>query len=193
MAHSTLIRFDRSLSGAVVVGEPGRAVGERELIERVAEAYRRGCDDTRASADHQMVEARADIQGLSEGLLRELAGIESSLLQQIRQSLPDLGLEIARRLLAGFEPSPEIIERLCAEALDQLFPEREGLELSVCPRDAAMLETANPDWHRRYPGLRICPDATLSTGDCVVRSRFGVTDARRRTKLAALEHGLVGA
>jgi flagellar assembly protein FliH len=35
-------------------------------------------------------------------------------------------------------------------------------------------------------------DAALSPGDCQVRSRFGLTDARQETKLAALERSLTG-
>jgi flagellar assembly protein FliH len=130
------------------------------------------------------------MERLSEGVLKKLSAIEPALLAELRDALPGLALEIARRLLAGFEPPPEIIERFCREALDQLFPEREGLELALCPRDAEQLSRLNPDWLQRYPGLRLSTDATLAPGDCLVRSRFGLTDGRRQTKLAALEHGL---
>jgi flagellar assembly protein FliH len=43
---------------------------------------------------------------------------------------------------------------------------------------------------QRYPGLRIRPEPAFGPGDCQVRSRFGVTDARLQTKLTALEHSL---
>ena len=139
-----------------------------------------------------MVELRADMAQLSDGVLRKLGEMEPQLLAQLRDALPGLVLEIARRLLAGFEPPPEVIERFWREALDQLYPEREGLELSLCARDAERLEQLNPEWRQLYPGLRARVDATLEPGDCLVRSRFGLTDARRQTKLAAFEHALVG-
>jgi flagellar assembly protein FliH len=190
MAFSRLIAFDRPLAGAVLPGGPSRLCDEVELAERVQEAYRRGVDDTRGSADQQMVEFRADMERLSEGVLKKLAEIEPAIMVQLRDALPGLALEIARRLLAGFEPPPEIIARFCHEALAQIFPEQEGLELSLCPRDAEQLKGLNPDWLQRYPGLRIRADATLEAGDCLVRSRFGLTDGRRQTKLAAFEHSL---
>ena len=90
-------------------------------------------------------------------------------------------------LLEQSEPAPVIPE----EALAELFPERDNLELVVSVRDAALLEKLNPEWLRRYPALRIRADASLVPGDCQVRSRFGLTDARLQTKLAALEHGLL--
>jgi flagellar assembly protein FliH len=80
---------------------------------------------------------------------------------------------------------------LCEEALNELFPERENLELVVSSRDAALLERLNPAWLSRYPGLRIRAEAALAPGDCQVRSRFGLTDARLQTKLTAFEHNLI--
>jgi flagellar assembly protein FliH len=193
MSFSKLISFDRKLVGAVLPGQSGRLVGERELAEQTEAAYRRGGDDARALANHQLVEVRTDVQRLSEGVFKELSGIEASLLAQLRESLPGLALEIARRLFAGFDPDKEMVERLCREALEQLFPEREGLELTLCPRDAELIGCLDPSWMSKFPGLHITTDATLARGDCLVRSRFGITDARMATKLAALERGLNGA
>jgi flagellar assembly protein FliH len=192
MAYSKLVAFDRRLAGAVLPGQSGRLVGERELAQQTESAYRRGGDDERALANHQMVEYRMEVQQLSDGVLGKLAGLEGALFAQLRDALPGLALEIARRLLAGFDPDPEMLERLCREALDQLFPEREGLELTLRPQDAEQIGRLDPSWMSRYPGLRVTTDPALSPGDCMVRSRFGLTDARMATKVAALERGLTG-
>ena len=163
---------------------------EAEIVRREGVAYQRGVDESRALADQQMVEFRVDIEQLSEGVFKKLANVEPAILAQLRETLPALALEIARRLLAGYEPPAEVISRICEEALNEIFPERDNLELSVAPRDAALLEKLNPEWLRRYPGLRIRSEATMRPGDCQVRSRFGLTDARFETKLAALQHSL---
>lgn len=193
MAFSKLIAFDRPLAGAAIAGNAGRYYTEQELAARDEAAYRRGVDSTRTLADQQMVELRADISQLAEGVFEKLGGLEPALVVQLRDALPSLALEIAHRLLAGYEPPPEVVSRLCEEALAELFPERDNLELVVSSRDAALLEKLNPDWLRRYPGLRIRAEAGLSPGDCQVRSRFGLTDARLQVKLNALEHNLVPA
>ncbi len=190
MAYAKLIAFDRRLTGVSVAGRDGRFYTEAELAQREEAAYRRGVDATRHLADQQMVELRAEIAHVGEGVFRKLAAIEPALVAQLRDALPALALDIARRLLAGFEPSAEMVSRICEEALAEIFPERENLELSVCPRDAALLEEARPEWLNRFPGLRIRTDATLSPGDCQVRSRFGLTDARVQAKLTALEHSM---
>jgi flagellar assembly protein FliH len=193
MPEAILIAFDRPLSGASTEGQAGRYCSEKELADRDHAAFRRGVDSERALADQQMVEFRADIGQLSDGLLRKISELEKSVVAQLSLALPGLGLEIARRLLAGYEPPPEVVSRLCGEALEELFPERENLELVVSTRDAALLEAIKPAWKQRYPGLRVSCDESLSTGDCQVRSRFGLIDARLATKLSALAGNLSAA
>ena len=193
MALHKLIAFDRPLSGAIVPGGAQRVYTEAEMAERAETAYRSGVDATRASADQQMVEFRHDMEQLSDRVLKQLGALEASLLAEVGEALPVLAVEIAKRLLSGYEPPPEVVSRLCQEALEQLYPEREGLELSLSERDAELLNSLNPDWLKRYPNLRIRGDSALAPGDCQIRSRFGLTDARRETKLATLNHHLTGA
>lgn len=190
MAFSNLIAFDRPLANAAIPGRAGRFCTEAELAALAEEAYRRGVDATRALADQQMVESRTDIAQLSEGVLGKLAGLEASLLAQLQAAMPGLAVELARRLLAGYEPSPETTSRLCEEVLQELFPERENLELAVSAADAALLEKISPEWMARYPGLRVRVEPSFQPGDCQVKSRFGLTDGRRQTKLQALARGL---
>jgi len=192
MAFAKLIAFDRPLTGALLPGSASRAYSEAELAARTEEAYRKGVDATRDAVDQKIVEMRVDMEQLSTGVLDKLTTVEAATLQQLRDALPALAVDIAKRLLAGYEPPPEMVGKLCHEALEQLFPEREGLELSLCPRDAALLEQVSPNWLARYPGLKVKQDANLAPGDCQVRSRFGLTDARQETKLAVLAHGLTG-
>ena len=191
MALAKLIAFDRPLIGAVLPGA-GRSFTEAEVAAKTEAAYHKGVDATRAMVDQKLVEMRVEMQQLSEGVLTKLTTVESATLAQLREALPALAVDIARRLLAGYEPPAEIVEKLCHEALEQLFPERDGLEISLCPRDAELLEQVNPAWLARYPGLKVKIDANLAPGDCQVRSRFGLTDARQQTKLSVLAHGLSG-
>jgi flagellar assembly protein FliH len=186
MPYANLVSFDRPLTAVAIPGQGGRFYLQSEIEALEAGAYRKGVDATRALADQQMVEFRADVEKLSDGALKKMANLEPLLVAQLRDGLPALALDLARRLLAGYEPPAEIVSRLCEEALAELFPERDNLELSVSSRDAALLELLSPEWMKRYPGLRVHTDAALAPGDCQVRSRFGLTDARQQTKLAAL-------
>ena len=190
MAFAKLIAFDRPLAGAVLPGAGGRFCTEAELAAHAQEGYRRGVDAARSLADQQMVEFRADVESLGDGIFKKVSELEPQILAQLRDALPGLALDLAKRLLAGYEPPPEVVSRLCEEALAELFPERDNLELTISLRDAAFLEELKPAWLGRYPGLKLRTDPALAPGDCQVRSRFGLTDARQQTKLTALAHSL---
>jgi flagellar assembly protein FliH len=187
-----LIPFDRPLQGAHIAGQ-SKLYSESELAAMRAKAYREGYDAAHAFSDRQLLEFRGEVQALQQGLLQNLPGIEQSMMEQLRSTLPSLALELAKRLLAGFEPDEDQIMSLCTETLDELFPERENLELIVSPHDAELLTKHIPDLEARYPGLSLRADPSLSQGDCQVRSRFGLTDARMSAKLEALHHELAGA
>lgn len=193
MTHHKLIPFDRPLSGATIPGHSTRLFTESEMAAIRTLAYQEGGDAARTFANQQLVEFRAEVQALQEGIFQKLAGTESEMLSQLRETLPSLAIELARRLLAGFEPSADHVQRLCEETLAQLYPERENLELFLSPQDAALLEQLAPAWKTRFPGLKIVADPTFGPGDCQVRSRFGLTDARRQSKLEALSRELLSA
>ncbi len=191
MAITKLITFNQPLLSAKIKSGLGAYVTTVDLDSRLKVSYEEGYSAARTEANVQIVELRADMQRLSDEVLQKLAQSEAQLIAQLRAALPDLAIDISKRLLAGYTPSAEVIEAIAQETLSQLYPEKESLELYLCPRDAKLLETANPDWKARYTKLTIIADENLSSGDCVVRSRFGVTDARVASKLKALANTLI--
>ncbi len=60
-------------------------------------------------------------------------------------------------------------------------------------RPVTRSETYLVELQREFPGLKITVDPTLHSGDCLVRSRFGVVDARGSTRLRALQDSLAHA
>ena len=191
MVYRKIVFFDQPLE-SVHRQHASAAIPEDEVNRRIEEAFRQGAEKERLAARKEIDALRAEMSALSAGALGKIINLEEILTRQIQQALPSLALEIADRMLAGFQPPVEAIDRLCKEALEQLYPEREGLELSLCPRDLELLQSLNPEWLKRYSGLRLVADNELVPGDCVVRSRFGLTDARQKTKLASLSRSLAG-
>lgn len=192
---SHIISFDRPLTGAAVSGmahsDSALHLADTALTEARNRGFREGETHARSLAGQEIASLRASVQTLQERLFDKLAGMEQALQAQVRAALPPLAIEVGRRLLAGYEPSTEVIERVCREALDQLHPEREGLELVVSLIDIEVLQKVLPAWRNHFPGLKLTTDDTLSSGDCLVRSRFGVTDARGAARLDALRQELI--
>jgi flagellar assembly protein FliH len=178
---------DVTLARPVPTPDPAQLAALRQ------QAYAEGEAHARELADQQLVELRHEFRELHDGLLRQLADLEPRLTRELQTALPGLALELARRLLAGYEPPPEAIERHCRETLAAVFPERENLQLRLAPRDADLLAKHQPAWTHDYPGLDIVTDPALHPGDCQIRSRFGTTDARLAAKLTTLTHELATA
>ena len=186
-----VVAFDRPLQAVTLPGHAALRYTDADLAAARAAGYREGSDAARAFADQQLVDLRAEMQILSEGIFQQLALASRQLEEQVCAALPGLAVEVGQRLLAGFVPPPELVAQICREALDQLHPEREGLELVVGPRDAAVLERLLPAWRTHFPNLKTTIDDELNPGDCLVRSRFGVTDARGSAKLDGLRQELM--
>ena len=187
-----VLAFDRSLIAAQLTVGALREHTAGELIAARVAGYQAGQDAAHDFSNQQIVELRSEMQVLQSGIFHKLEEAQTELTAQVRRALPQLAVEIGQRLLAGFVPPPELVDKLCREALDQLYPERDGLELVVGPRDAAALERLVPSWRAHFTNLRITIDDTLNPGDCLVRSRFGVTDARGESKIASLKQELLG-
>jgi flagellar assembly protein FliH len=191
--YHQLLAFDRPLMAVQSRANAHGLHTDADLLAARTAGYQAGGDAARDFSNQQIVDLRAEMQALQAGVLNQLASMQDRLAEHVRIALPALTVEIGQRLLAGFVPPAELVERLCREALDQLYPERDGLELVVGPRDAAALERLVPTWRVHFTNLRITIDDTLNPGDCLVRSRFGVTDARAASKLDGLRRELLGA
>ena len=102
MTFAKLIAFDRPLAGVSAPGQMGRTYAEAEVAQATQAAYGRGVDDARGSADQQMVEFRADIEELRDGVFTKIAQLETLLVGQLRDALPGLA-EKLERMLAGIQ------------------------------------------------------------------------------------------
>lgn len=188
-----ILAFDRPLVAVQRTHNAARAHTAAELVAARTKGYHEGEAAARAFSDQQVVDLRAEVSSLQEGVFGCLERTQEDLCAQVKSALPLLTIELGARLLAGFEPPPELVERICRDALETLYPERTGLELVVGTRDVEILENLVPGWETHFPKLRMTVDDTLVPGDCMVRSRFGVTDARGSEKLEGLRRELVSA
>lgn len=183
--NNHILRFDRPLLDVVCAASAQR-FDSAEVARREEEAFERGKQAQRTFSDSQVAELRGDAQSLQHGLFARLQEIESAFFHRIQADLPDIVMDVARRLLHGYQPSEEEALRICRASLEELAPERENLELVVSEADAAALERLLPEWQREFPRLHIRIDSGLASGECLVISRFGIIDNRRVTRLDSL-------
>lgn len=190
MSLSNTIHFRIPFRSVRLAGPAAEPAWEDKLAAAREESFQRGYGEARAFYEQQMVESREQFRQLRDEMTQRALEAVTELEKRVTSSMPALAVEIARRLFAGFEPPAAFLHALCAEALDQLFPEVQNLELSVSPQDLDCFQPLPETWHGKYPGLRVSADNSLQSGECLVKSRFGTVDARRHTRLSAFADSL---
>jgi flagellar assembly protein FliH len=187
-------RHSISFTGPFVLAaeavEPERPFSETELAAEFERGRREGALQADTGVDRRFVEFRSEVSAVQAGIFSRLGEAEKMIADQIRVVLPELAVEVAKRVLAGFTPPPEVVAQLCQEALVALFPEVQNLELVVGERDHEIIASLVPEWRVTYPGISVTIDPAFASGECQVRSRFGVIDARHNAKVEALRREL---
>lgn len=162
--------------------------------DELAAEYQRGRLDGARESDQDIerrfVEFRSEVSSVLSGLFARLSEAEASVSKQVHAALPELTVEVAKRVLSGYTPPPDVVEGLCANAIAAVYPEVSDLEVVVGERDRGIIERIVPGWQSSFPGLKVCVNPTFSPGECQVRSRFGVIDARHEAKLRVLRREL---
>lgn len=154
------------------------------------DAYNRGFQEATDALTNQIAEQRAEVAQLQDAVFKNLAAQSETLAHQVSNILPDLVLEIAHRVLAGFKPDAENLRKIISETLAEVAPGSTEVEIKLHPQDLALVQGIDAELQQKYPGIQLSPDPELSPGDCLAKSRFGTIDARVLTKLQNVARSL---
>ena len=190
-AESHRIPFTEALREVRVV-QLSLAELEKGWRRREEEAFARGVDAGERSLREQLVQQRADLQHLQNGLLQQLSASLPQVVRECEQTLISIALETARKVVNGIEISPQMVEAAVRDALASL--EQTGrVRVLLHPEDLALLESVNsPLKHEEIGGERIRFEASpeVGRGGCLVHTDFGAVDARREVKFELLRQAI---
>lgn len=169
-------------------------VSERARDEaREHAAYQRGRRDAQKDLDDQLMGQRRELIDLQNGVFESLKRAVPQVIRESEQTLAELALEAARKLVAGLPISGEMLERVIREALAQV-EEATEFHVYLHPDDLHLLQQID---HKliepaaQPPHLHFHPTPDCSRGGCLVRTRFGVLDASRENKLDILKTAIL--
>ena len=186
------ITFTAPVRDVCVKATASRFDIEQQRQAAEAAAYERGRRDGEKALGEQLLQQRAEILELHQGVVRSLQNAVPQLIQQTEETLISLTLEAARKIVAGIPISPRLVESVVREATSQL---EDNTEITVLlhPEDLALLRkhqspilTASPETSR----LRFNTSSEITRGGCMIQTRFGLLDARRETKIEQLQKSL---
>ena len=165
---------------------------EAIIAQREREAFERGRLEAERSLREQLLQQRNDMQNLQMGVVASLRNAIPEVARVTEEALIGLAMDTARRLVAGLEVTPGMVEAAVREALAQA--EQTGrITVLLHPEDLALVEKVNcPLMSEEVGGeaVRFQASPIVGRGGCIVQTDFGSLDARRETKFELLKQAV---
>lgn len=185
-ANTPKIYLRKPIKGLRVAYYGPEPVRMEEVARREQAAYQRGQNDAQTVCQHQIMQTRGEMTQLQNDVLATIQNRYNEFTEQFNEQLPDLVLTIVEKIWEGLELDRNAVLRAIDAALVQAGNDTRELVLRLCPKDAALLHDTET-FQTRFPDLKIETDPELTPGDVMLRSRFGIVDARIETKLRRVE------
>ncbi len=161
---------------------------EESVEARVHAAYNRGVADGEATAGQKAGALAAPVLSNFGSIVRELAAARANARQEAEESMVQLALAVARRILhREMATDPAAILGLIRSAFDRLNA-REIHKLRLSPTDAQIVLDNRADL-AFPPAVEIVADAGLAPGSALFETARGELDLSVQTQLEEIERG----
>jgi flagellar assembly protein FliH len=179
------VRFTPPRSARPAAVDPA---GEKERT-----IYERGRLDGQTSLNEQLLRQRQEMIELQQGVLKALQEAVPQVVRDCERALTALTLELAQKLVAGLPITAELVEAAVREALQQV-EETTDYHLYLNPQDLDVLEGSSSPLLAPQSGTQrfhFHRSPEITRGGCLVKTRFGIVDGQRESKVEALKKTLL--
>jgi len=190
------ISFTSALLDVRLLQSAGASAPEPALVDDSAEreqaAYERGRHDGEIALREQLIAQRNEMAALLNGVIDSLQKTVPQLVHETESALIQLALESAQKIVAGMPIKADLVESVVREALQQVEDTAEVV-IQLHSEDLALLQKYKSDVLKTSPNsqpLQFSSSADVTRGGCLLRTRFGIIDARRETKVDQLREAL---
>jgi len=192
MKFSESIAFNSPLHDVRLVNPAPAQAPVDAAVELEKAAYERGRREGENALREQLISQRNEMGALLNGVIDSLQKTVPHLVQETESALIQLALESAQKIVAGMPVNPKMVEAVVREALRQVDDTAEVV-IQLHPDDLALLQKHKSDALKTPPNskpLQFSSSTEVTRGGCLLRTRFGVIDARRETKLDQLREAI---
>lgn len=154
--------------------------------------FERGRIEGEEALGHQLMQQRSELMEIHNGVLAALQSVLPQLVRDSERALAQLALEVARKLVSSLPITAEMVEAAMREAMTQV-EESTDMTILLHPEDLALLQRSDsPFLKPRDHGaaIRLHEASDVTRGGCMIRTRFGLVDARRETKFELIQKAL---
>ncbi|MGF1483011.1 MAG: FliH/SctL family protein [Opitutales bacterium] len=180
------LRLPRPLSRVEVrrVGAP--AVPAEALQGLCQQARQEGQASVEEVCNRQIHETREEMLHLQQHVLQAVEKEFAELKRTLSERLPELVLRVAEEVMGALPIDQQLVRTVVEKHVADAAPGDSEVEVRLHPDDRGLVEGLDAQLAERYPQLVFRADPELARGDCQVRTRFGLVDARRETRLRNL-------
>ena len=192
MKWSETITLDEPLRDVRASSLPAESDLDRRVRAAEQSAYEHGRLDGEKNLGEQMLQQRNELLELHQGVIESLRRAVPEVIQQTENTLMQIALECAKKIVAGIPISPELVEAVVREAVTQT-KETAEIMVQLHPDDLALLRKNQSPILQGLPDvgpLKFIGSSEISRGGCLVQTRFGLLDARRETKIEQLRESI---
>jgi flagellar assembly protein FliH len=192
MTWPETIRFSHALQSVRLVPNGPAPDPEERVRNAERAAYQRGRRDAEKALGEQLLQQRAELAELQQGVLQSLRNVLPGLIQESEKILVDLALEAAAKVVAGLPINANLVQAVVREAIQQLEDTTE-ISVNLHPNDLALLRKHQSPILEGLPetgSIRFAASSEVTQGGCLVHTRYGLLDARRETKFEQLRHSI---
>lgn len=152
-----------------------REEARQEASQAVTQAY-----------DAEIAKLKDDVSAVVEKVLKDIVLQHADALEEMRCILPVLVKEAVTRIVGSFEWDDAAIKGVVSDLLAEVAPGSENVEVQLCRVDMARVEQFQNQLRQKFPSLRFAVNDDLVSGDCMVKTKFGMLDGRVATKINAV-------
>ena len=192
------VRFSRPLRAAEILLPSYPRECEARLVEREQIAFERGVIEGQRALSSQLTQQRVDLMELQNGVLQSLRRAVPEVALAVEDELVKMAVAVAVRLVGSAAIDAEVVRHVISEAIANAT-EAPELRVVLNPEDLCLLETA-----QEGTGVKIGIEtgvnqvihfesaAEVPRGGCLVKTPFGMIDARRDTQVQKIRQVLLG-
>lgn len=151
------------------------------------EGYAEGEADTTRALEGKISQLRDEIALIQNAALGAISEKFQSALSQMRTLLPQLVVEATARVIGGIQINSTIVKSVVEDLLSEVAPGADQLEVQLCESDLQKMEQFQHLFRQKFPAIDFRVNPELNSGDCMVKTRFGVLDGRIVTKIRGIE------
>lgn len=158
-----------------------------QLDEAVRGAYEHGLAEARNASQAEIERLRKEVASVIDGSFRSIVARHEAALSEMRNLLPRLVVDATSRVVAGVPVDESLVRAVVVDLLADVAPGAETVEVQLCAADLAKVTGFDQELRHKFPSVHLQENKELAPGDCIVKTRFGVLDGRRASKLKAVE------